>query len=165
MRGGIARPADPGPSAPAPDARRDPVPRLAPGTKARVLFVCIGNSCRSPMAEAFARAYGSDVLTAQSVGLAPASIVQPLTQQMLQEKNISAEDLFPKGLEFFREETFDVLVNLSGQPLPLYAQTLASRVLVWSVADPIGQKEPAYREAAARIEGLVMGLILELRAA
>ena len=42
-----------------------PLPRGPPRQrqrKKRVLFVCIGNSCRSQMAEAFARAYGSDVL-------------------------------------------------------------------------------------------------------
>ena len=38
----------------------------------RVLFVCIGNSCRSQMAEGFARAYGSDVMAPASAGLAPA---------------------------------------------------------------------------------------------
>ena len=45
----------------------------APGLK-KVLFVCIGNSCRSQMAEAFARVYGSDILVAASAGLAPATI-------------------------------------------------------------------------------------------
>ena len=43
----------------------------------RVLFVCIGNACRSQMAEAFARAYGSDVLVASSAGLFPAKAVPP----------------------------------------------------------------------------------------
>jgi len=135
--------------------------QTTPETKKRVLFVCIGNSCRSPMAEAFARVYGSDILTAHSAGLAPAFIVQPLTKQVLQEKNIPSEDLFPKGLEVFRDEAFDVVVNMSGSPLPVSAP----RMLVWPVTGPIGQKEPVYREVAARIEGLVMGLILELRSA
>jgi arsenate reductase (thioredoxin) len=131
----------------------------------RVLFVCIGNSCRSPMAEAFARAYGSDVLTAQSGGLAPAAIIQPLTKQMLQEKNIPSGDLFPKGLETFRDEIFDVVVNLSGAPLPAFALSRAPRLLVWPVTDPLGKNETVYREVAARIETLVMGLILEMRSA
>jgi len=34
----------------------------------KVLFVCIGNVCRSPMAEAFANHYGNDVLIAKSAG-------------------------------------------------------------------------------------------------
>src|SRR6267154_2225345 len=60
-----------------------PSPKTAPAKK-RVLFVCIGNSCRSQMAEAFARAYGADTLWVQSAGLGPAPMVAPLTRQILQ---------------------------------------------------------------------------------
>ena len=49
-----------------------PSPAVAK-TKQRVLFICIGNACRSQMAEAFAKAYGSDILIVQSAGLAPAT--------------------------------------------------------------------------------------------
>lgn len=133
--------------------------------KKRVLFVCIGNSCRSQMAEGFARAYGSDVMEVRSAGLAPATIVAPLTKQMLYERNLPADDLFPKGIEMLQGEAFDVVVNLSGTSLPQFPQTPAPRILVWPVTDPIGQKDSVYRDVADRIESLVMGLILELRAA
>jgi arsenate reductase len=133
----------------------------APKTKRRVLFVCIGNACRSQMAEAFARAYGSDILTAHSAGLAPATGLPPLTRQTLSEKNISSEGQYPKGVEFFARESFDVVVNLSGEPLP--ATFAPARVIEWRVRDPIGQSESVYRAVAAQIEGLVMRLIIELR--
>ena len=48
--------------------------------KKRVLFVCIGNSCRSQMAEAFARAYGADIMEVQSAGVSPAPYIAPLTK-------------------------------------------------------------------------------------
>jgi arsenate reductase len=131
------------------------------GTKKRVLFVCIGNSCRSQMAEAFARAYGSDIIEARSAGLSPAFMVAPLTKQVLAERNIPVEDQFPKGLELLEGEKFDVVINLSGHPIP----ALATRTDTWPVPDPIGQKESVYRDCAARIEALVMRLILELRSA
>ena len=41
----------------------------------RVLFVCVGNACRSQMAEGFAHAYGADVMEPHSAGLAPAMAV------------------------------------------------------------------------------------------
>src|SRR5207247_11062919 len=66
--------------------------------KKRVLFVCIGNSCRSQMAEGFARAYGSDGMVARSAGLSPATVIAPLTRQVLAETNIRIEDNFPKGI-------------------------------------------------------------------
>jgi arsenate reductase len=129
--------------------------------KKRVLFVCLGNSCRSQMAEAFARAYGSDVLIPASAGLTPAGIVAPLTFQVLAEKNITADGQFPKGLDLLSRVSFDLAVNMSGYPAPLPA----ARVMEWSVRDPIGERVEVYRSVANEIEALVMKLILELRTA
>ncbi len=134
----------------------------AKGLKKRVLFVCIGNACRSQMAEAFARAYGSDVLAVYSAGLAPAVNLPPLTRQILTEKHISSEGQFPKGLEAFGGQSFEVVINLSGERLP--PGVSAARLVEWSVSDPMGQSESVYRAVATQIEGLVMRLILELRA-
>jgi arsenate reductase len=130
-------------------------------TKKRVLFVCIGNACRSQMAEAFAKVYGSDILIVQSAGLAPAVSMPPLTRQILSEKNIHSEGQFPKALEAVAGEPFEVVVNLSGERLPpAFAN---ARVIDWNVRDPIGESADVYRAVAAQIEGLVMRLILELR--
>jgi len=141
--------------------KRETAAPVSHKAKKSVLFVCIGNSCRSQMAEAFARAYGSDILSVRSAGLAPASIVQPLTRQVLTEKNITSEGQFPKGLESVAAESFDVVVNISGEPLP--SRPAAHRSIEWRVRDPIGQSESLYRSVAAEIEALVMRLILELR--
>jgi arsenate reductase len=113
------------------------------------------------MAEAFARAYGSDILIVQSAGLAPAVSLPPLTRLALSEKNISSEGQFPKGLLSVAGEPFEVVVNLSGERLP--PALGAARVIEWTVRDPIGESEDVYRAVAAQIEGLVMRLILELR--
>jgi len=59
-------------------------------SRKRVLFVCLGNSCRSQMAEAFARAYGSDVLIAASAGLTPASGVAADTSRAMAEKGLGS---------------------------------------------------------------------------
>jgi len=130
--------------------------------KKRVLFVCIGNACRSQMAEAFARAYGSDVLTVHSAGLAPAGALPPLTRQTLGEKQISTDGQFPKSLEMFVGKQFEIVVNLSGEVLSAAAFP-GARLIEWSVRDPIGESETVYRAVAAQIENLVMRLILELR--
>jgi arsenate reductase len=129
-------------------------------SKKRVLFVCIGNSCRSQMAEGFARAYGADVIDAHSAGVSPSAIIAPLTRQVLEERNIKIDGHFPKGLEMVAGEAFDVVVNMSGERVALTAE----RVIDWPVTDPIGQKPEVYRSVAGTIEGLVMRLILELRA-
>jgi arsenate reductase (thioredoxin) len=127
--------------------------------KKRVLFVCIGNSCRSQMAEAFARAYGTDVVIASSAGLNPASIISPLTRQVLSEKKIPIDDQFPKGMEMAMREPFDVVVNMSGLPMTVKAD----HVVTWKVQDPIGYDATMFRTVAAQVEELVMRLIIELR--
>jgi arsenate reductase len=149
--------------------RTDPVRPEAPAknppshiqrTRKRVLFVCIGNSCRSQMAEGFARAYGEDILVAQSAGLSPAAIVQPETKQVMAERNVRIDDQYPKGMEILMKEHFDFIINMSGQRIP---DAPGARVREWLVRDPIGQKDPVYQAVAEQIEGLVMRLILELR--
>jgi len=133
--------------------------RPAPASKKRVLFVCIGNSCRSQMAEAYARAYGSDVMEVHSAGLAPATSIAPLTRTVLAEKNLTIGDQFPKAIDSASSQRFDIVANMTGAPLDL----APARVLDWPVPDPIGQKPEVYRTVATQIEGLVMRLILELR--
>jgi arsenate reductase len=149
------------PTAPASPRAGVPLPPKPVSAKKRVLFVCVGNSCRSQMAEAFARAYGADIMEAQSAGVNPATFIAPLTRQTLGERNLNIDDHFPKGMDLMRHQPFDVVVNMSGVPVGLPG----ARVIEWVVPDPIGQKESYYRTVATQIEGLVMRLILELRTA
>lgn len=140
---------------------RGPEPGGAPttGGKRRVLFVCIGNACRSQMAEAFVRAYGGDIIAASSAGLSPAAVIPPLTRKVLGDKNIGIGDQFPKGVEMAGRGPFDIVVNMSGMPLNLPAKN----VVTWRVQDPMGYGEPMFRRVADQIEELVMRLILEVR--
>ncbi len=126
----------------------------------RVLFVCLGNSCRSQMAEGFARFYGRGVWEAESCGLMPATIISPLTREVMEEKGIDLGDQFPKPLEWVQPERFDLIVNLSGCELP---GEWAPRVRAWTVRDPIGQSEKVYRQVRDEIETLVLALLEEAR--
>ncbi|HMF75431.1 MAG TPA: arsenate reductase ArsC [Bryobacteraceae bacterium] len=126
----------------------------------KVLFLCIGNSCRSQMAEGFARRYGSDVMDVASAGLAPAPIVQPLTRKVMEAKNINIDDQFPKDLHDLPVGEFDLIVNMSGNRLPPY---LLVQVQDWRVDDPIGKSEETYIAVRELIEGQVMRLILDFR--
>jgi protein-tyrosine-phosphatase len=112
------------------------------------------------MAEGFARKYGSDVMEAASAGLAPASIVQPLTRKVMEAKNISLETHFPKDLEHVPLSGFDLIVNISGRKLPT---RLPIEVREWTVDDPMGKSEEEFVAARDQIENLVMRLVLDLR--
>ena len=133
---------------------------VSPRPKRRVLFVCIGNSCRGQMAEGFARKYGSDVIEAHSAGLAPAAFVADLTKTVMAARGIGLSAAFPKSV-FELPGAWDIAVNLGGQPLPPGLRALQTRE--WKVPDPIGLPEPIYQQVANLIESHVMKLILELR--
>jgi len=111
------------------------------------------------MAEGFARAYGSDVLTAQSAGLAPALAVVWMTHLVMLEKNIDLGDCFPKEVEFVRGG-IDLIINMSGHDLPY---STAVPVETWDIRDPICESEEVFRQVRDEIEQRVLNLIERLR--
>lgn len=124
-----------------------------------VLFVCLGNACRSQMAEGFARAYGSDVMRAASAGLMPASQIPELTHEVMREKNITLDGQYPKAINEVRH-SFDLVVNMSGTDLALEP---GPAMEIWPVEDPIGRDAQVYRAVRDEIENRVMRLVLNLR--
>jgi arsenate reductase len=128
--------------------------------KKKVLFVCIGNSCRSQMAEGFARAYGSDVVVPASAGLMPAATVAPDTARAMLEKNITLRDHFPKHIRQLGRARFDMIVNMSGAELETVP---GNSVISWAVTDPIRESYERHCEIRDEIERLVMNLVLDLR--
>jgi arsenate reductase len=126
----------------------------------RVLFVCIGNSCRSQMAEGFARAYGADVLIPASAGLAPASYVAPDSKRAMVEKNIDIQDHFPKSLRQLDRACFDLAINMSGTKL---SPDTAAQIVDWEIPDPVRATYERHCEIRDQIERRVMDLVMELR--
>jgi arsenate reductase len=111
------------------------------------------------MAEAFARVHGSDILEAQSAGLAPALAVAPLTHLVMLEKDIDLGDFYPKELGRV-QDTVDLIINMSGYQLQLKKPVPVEE---WKVADPIGEPEEVFRQVRDEIERRVLGLIETLR--
>ncbi len=129
--------------------------------KQRVLFLCVGNACRSQMAEGFARAYGHDVMEPVSAGLAPAMLVDPNTKAVMAERGISLDNHFPKQLEEAMSPVPALVVNMSGAAVPYMAAGIPSEA--WRVRDPVGEVQGVHREVRDEIEGMVMNLILRMR--
>ena len=130
--------------------------------KQRVLFLCIGNSCRSQMAEGFARVYGHDVIEVVSAGMSPAMLVDLNTKAVMAERGVSLENQFPKPLDQAALTPLpNLLINMSGMSVPHFASEIPSEV--WRVRDPVGEVQGVHREVRDQVEGLVMNLILRLR--
>jgi arsenate reductase len=130
--------------------------------KFRVLFVCIGNACRSPIAEAIARKDAADVIEPLSAGLYPLGRIEELTEVVLKCNEYSAEGLASKGLRNFSPKNVDLVVNMSGLGGPLLESGYL-RFEEWNVEDPYGQDETTYQRILEEIQGRVRDLAQRLR--
>jgi arsenate reductase len=107
--------------------------------KHKLLFVCIHNSARSQMAEAFLKKYGEDVFEVESAGLEPA----PLNPNVVEVMGEVGIDLSQKGTQdvftLFRQgRMFNVVVTVcdqaSAERCPIFPGM--SKRLAWSFPDP-----------------------------
>lgn len=128
-----------------------------------VLFICLGNTCRSPMAEAIARSVGGERIVAYSAGLAPTGRVAAGTLSALQRLGYSASHLMSKGLDDVPLAEMDVIVSLVGadglRPLPA---AVTARRLAWSIRDPYGDDDTVYDAVARGLEARIQDLLDEV---
>jgi len=129
--------------------------------KKRVLFVCICNSCRSPMAEAIARHHASDVIAPSSAGLAPLGYIVGPTTDALIANGYSVEGLSSKRLSGDAIDHSDLVVNLSGYPIDCLPESV--KVEEWRVDDPYGTDAATYQRILEDIEGRVLTLAARFR--
>ncbi|MEO8027922.1 MAG: hypothetical protein ABI823_15665 [Bryobacteraceae bacterium] len=129
--------------------------------KARILFVCLGNSVRSQMAEAFAKVHGGDVAETASAGLTPAPKVAGKAVIAMQEKGISLAGKFPRGMSAVDLSSFDLVINMSGFALP----KVPGVELTMTIKDPMGRDLTEYRRVRDEIEQAVRDLVAHLRSA
>jgi arsenate reductase len=131
--------------------------------RARVLFVCYGNACRSQMAEGFAKAYHADVMEAESAGISPLGFVPEETAATMLERDVSLKGHRSKGMDAFDPRSFDLIVNMSGFPFPA-ALGKVVEIVEWTVDDPYLGNDRRYRKVRDDIEKRVAALSAKLRA-
>jgi len=112
------------------------------------------------MAEGFANCYGSDVLHAESCGLAPVPHVPRQGIIAMREKNIDISNHVSRRYDPVVGALVDIVVNMSDYPLP---GSQPRRLIEWTIVDPYGQPLPEFRKTRDVIEQQVMNLILALR--
>jgi len=116
----------------------------------KVLFVCIGNACRSPMAEAIARLDAPDAIDAFSAGLRPIGFVPELTKQTLMENGYWMKGLESKGISPKIWEQADIVINMSGRPRELAFREY-SKVEDWEIEDPFGEDFETHQRVFEKI--------------
>ncbi len=127
----------------------------------RILFVCVENSNRSQMAEAFARAHGGRDVIALSAGSRPSGTINPRAIQFMGERQIDLSAQHSKSLDDVGSDAFDVVVTMGcGDACPWIA---ATRRLDWALPDPKHLPDVEFRHVRAEIEQRVLALLHELR--
>jgi len=107
--------------------------------KQRVLFVCIHNSARSQMAEAFLNQIGGDIFEAHSAGLEPGKL-NPIVVEAMQEFGIDIAGNPTKGVfDYIKKGTIFAYVitvcdEASAERCPIFAGV--TKRLHWSFPDP-----------------------------
>ncbi len=118
----------------------------------RVLFVCVGNTCRSQMAEGWARHLGLDVASA---GTIPGEVVAPNAVRVMGEKDIDISHQQPTLVDDLDHTSFDKVFSMgcgvSCPNIPLDGD--------WELGDPVGKSLDEYRKTRDAIEAHVRGLI------
>lgn len=134
--------------------------------KPNVLFVCVGNMCRSPMAEGFARQLGGDVIEPFSAGLHPTGVVSEDAILTMEERGIDITRQRSKGLDEVPLGDIDVVVSMTGIPASdLFSADFRGRLIDWNVDDPIGSPLSVFRRVRDEIEERVKDLLEEIRQA
>lgn len=122
-----------------------------------LLFVCVENSCRSQMAEGFARAAGAGRISAFSSGSRPSGIVNPRAIAFMREKDIDLATHRSKGFDVLPGVEWDYVVTMGcGDACPFLP---ARHRLDWDLPDPKHLDDDGFRAVRDRIEGLVGDLI------
>lgn len=128
----------------------------------KILFVCVGNACRSQMAEAWANHFGKGKVQASSAGSHPFGSIVKDTYAVMDEKGLSLDGQCSKGLRDVAVAEMDVVVGMGCEvecPLP---EGFKGRVVEWNILDPYGHGIEAFRNVRDMIERQVLGLLADL---
>src|SRR5262245_14622175 len=136
----------------------------------RVLFLCTGNSARSPMAEALARARSGGLIEAYSAGSHPKPMHPNALRVMREAHGLDLSGQTPKHLDAFAGQRFDFVISLCDRvrevcpEFPGHPETIH-----WSIANPAtGAADdatyPLFQQTAAQLATRIGFLLAALSA-
>lgn len=114
--------------------------------KKRALFICVHNSARSQMAEAFLKQIAGDKFEVESAGLEPGK-VNPIVIEAMKEIGIDISANKAKSVLGFIEQDkkFDYVITVCDESLGEKCPVFPGQgiKLHWSFEDPVSKEEPA----------------------
>ena len=123
----------------------------------KLLFVCVENSCRSQIAEAFAKIHGKNKIVAYSSGSKASGIVNPRAVQSMLAIGYDLNLHHSKSLDEIPDIDYDFAITMGcGDECPLVK---AKNRLDWSIEDPKNMSEIEFNKIRDIIECKVLSLI------
>jgi arsenite transporter/arsenate reductase (thioredoxin) len=124
----------------------------------KILFLCVENSCRSQIAESFAKHFAGDRIEALSAGSAPAMTVNPVMEEAMAEKKIDTYLRKPSSIEdALLEMKPDTIVTMGcGESCP---HVPGAERIEWDIMDPKGKGIDVMRQVRDEIEANVRKLV------
>ncbi len=128
--------------------------------KKNILFVCIENSCRSQMAEAFAKIQASEKVNAYSSGSKPSGIVNPKAIESMKELGYDLSKHDSKSLQEIPQIEYDAVITMGcGDKCPFVRGKIRED---WQIPDPKNMSLEEFRKVRNEIESKVKNLLLNL---
>jgi len=135
----------------------------------KVIFVCVHNSGRSQMAEAFAKRLGAGRIVVESAGTEPAATLNPQAVQAMEEIGYDMSGHYPKVVTLEMVDSSDKVITM-GCGVNLddidHGGAVCPAVFVesedWGLEDPRGQPLEKVREIRDQIRQKVERLVQEL---
>jgi len=127
----------------------------------KILFVCVENSGRSQIAEAFVKTYGKGKVEALSAGTMPAKEVNPVVVQVMLEKGIDLSINKPKLITNQMVQDADTIIVMGCSAEGFCPAPLLNKVIDWGIEDPKGKPIEKVREIRDEIERKVRSLLDE----
>ncbi|MCT7985468.1 arsenate reductase, glutathione/glutaredoxin type [Laspinema sp. A4] len=132
----------------------------------KVMFVCKRNSCRSQMAEGFAKTLGEGKIEVTSSGL-ESSRVHPTAVEVMEEIGVDITNQTSDPLSDFQAEDYDAVISLCGCGVNLPEAWVLREVFEdWELEDPDGKSLETFRtvrdEIKARVSKLIEAIATEV---
>ena len=129
--------------------------------KKKLLFVCIENSNRSQMSQAFATMYGGDMVEAFSAGSRPSGKINPKAIEAMAELDYDLTKQHSKSLDEVKQHApFDVVITMGcGDACPWMP---AKKFIDWEIPDPRDMNKEQFREVRDLVGKKVKDLIQKL---
>ena len=137
------------------------MPTPDPSAVLQILFVCVGNSCRSQMAEAFANHLGRGLVRAWSAGSHPLGRITAGTEEAMVERGISLQGQWSKGLRAVPLDEMDIVVSMGCDVACPVPTGFKGRVVEWDIPDPYSEGSEVFRAVRDLIEQRVTSLLAD----